>query len=203
MSVRRLAAPEIQPKSFAFTAENLAWAKAEMTKYPAGRQASAIIPLLWRAQAQSDGWLPEAAIRYVADLLGMAPIRGLEVATFYTMFNLEPVGRHYVQLCGTTPCVLRGAEALKEVCRRRIGAERHVSVNGNFSWIEVECLGACVNAPMVQIGADYYEDLTPETFEKLLDEFSAGRTPKPGPQVDRQLSAPVGGATTLKSLTKA
>src|SRR5437764_363020 len=200
MSVRRLAPPEIQPKSFAFTAENLAWAKAEMTKYPEGRQASAIIPLLWRAQAQSGGWLPEAAIRHVADLLGLAPIRGLEVATFYTMFNLEPVGRHYVQLCGTTPCVLRGAEALKEVCRRRIGAERHVSVNGNFSWIEVECLGACVNAPMVQINADYYEDLTAETFEKILDDFAQGRTPKPGPQVDRQLSAPVGGTTTLKDV---
>ena len=200
MSVRRLAPPEIQPKSFAFTAENLAWAKAEMTKYPEGRQASAIIPLLWRAQAQSGGWLPEAAIRYVADLLGLAPIRGLEVATFYTMFNLEPVGRHYVQLCGTTPCVLRGAEALKEVCRRRIGEERHVTLDGNFSWIEVECLGACVNAPMVQINADYYEDLTSETFEKILDEFAQGRTPRPGPQVDRQLSAPVGGATTLKDV---
>ena len=174
-----------------------------MTKYPEGRQASAIIPLLWRAQAQSGGWLPEAAIRHVADLLGLAPIRGLEVATFYTMFNLEPVGRHYVQLCGTTPCVLRGAEALKEVCRRRIGEERHVTLDGNFSWIEVECLGACVNAPMVQIGVDYYEDLTPETFEKVLDELAAGRTPKPGPQVDRQLSAPVGGPTTLKSLAKA
>jgi len=200
MSVRRLAPPEIQPKSFAFTAENLAWAKAEMTKYPEGRQASAIIPLLWRAQAQSGGWLPEAAIRHVADLLGLAPIRGLEVATFYTMFNLEPVGRHYVQLCGTTPCVLRGAEALKEVCRRRIGEERHVTLDGNFSWIEVECLGACVNAPMVQINADYYEDLTAETFEKILDEFAQGRTPRPGPQVDRQLSAPVGGATTLKDV---
>jgi len=197
MAVRRLAPPEIQPKTFAFTAENLAWAQAEMTKYPEGRQASAIIPLLWRAQEQVGGWLPEAAIRHVAEQLGLAPIRALEVATFYTMFNLEPVGRYYVQLCGTTPCMLRGAEDLKNVCRRRIGDEHHVTADGKFSWIEVECLGACVNAPMVQINADFYEDLTAESFEKILDEFAAGRTPKPGPQIDRQLSAPVGGATTL------
>jgi NADH-quinone oxidoreductase subunit E len=203
MSVRRLAPPELQPKSFAFTAGNLAWAKAEMAKYPPGRQASAIIPLLWRAQEQSGGWLPEAAIRAVADQLGLAHIRALEVATFYTMFNLAPVGRTYVQLCGTTPCVLRGAEDLKLVCRRKIGEENHVTADGQFSWIEVECLGACVNAPMAQINADYYEDLTPESFEKILDEFAAGRTPRPGPQIDRQLSAPVGGPTTLKSLTKA
>jgi len=203
MSVRRLAPPELQPKSFAFTAENFAWAKAEIAKYPPGRQASAIIPLLWRAQEQSGGWLPEAAIRAVADQLGLAPIRALEVATFYTMFNLAPVGRTYVQLCGTTPCVLRGAEDLKQVCRRRIGEENHVTADGQFSWIEVECLGACVNAPMVQINADYYEDLTAESFEKILDAFAAGHTPKPGPQVDRQLSAPVGGPTTLKTLTKA
>jgi NADH-quinone oxidoreductase subunit E len=202
MSVRRLAPPEIQPKSFAFTAENLAWAKAEIEKYPPGRQASAIIPLLWKAQEQSGGWLPEAAIRAVADQLGLAHIRGLEVATFYTMFNLAPVGRTYVQLCGTTPCVLRGAEALKQVCRRKIGEENHVTADGQFSWIEVECLGACVNAPMAQINADYYEDLTAETFEKILDEFAAGRTPKPGPQIDRQLSAPVGGPTTLKSFER-
>jgi NADH-quinone oxidoreductase subunit E len=202
VSVRRLAPPELQPRSFAFTAENLAWAKAEIEKYPPGRQASAIIPLLWKAQEQSGGWLPEAAIRAVADQLGLAHIRGLEVATFYTMFNLAPVGRTYVQLCGTTPCVLRGAEALKQVCRRKIGEENHVTADGQFSWIEVECLGACVNAPMVQINADYYEDLTAETFEKILDEFAAGRTPRPGPQIDRQLSAPVGGPTTLKSFER-
>ncbi len=202
MAVRRLAPPEQQPKSFAFTAENRAWAENEITKYPHGRQASAIIPLLWRAQEQSGGWLPEAAIRAVADQLGLAHIRALEVATFYTMFNLAPVGRTYVQLCGTTPCVLRGAEDLKAVCRRRIGEEQHVTSDGQFSWIEVECLGACVNAPVVQIGADYYEDLTAESFEKILDEFAAGRSPKPGPQIDRQLSAPVGGPTTLKSFER-
>jgi len=196
MAVRRLAPPDVQPKGFAFTADNLAYAKQQMAKYPEGRQQSAVIALLWRAQEQ-HGWLPEAAIRHVADLLGMAHIRVLEVATFYTMFNLEPVGRHYVQLCGTTPCVLRGAEELKKVCHRRIGEQNHVTADGLFSWIEVECLGACVNAPAVQINADYYEDLTAESFEKLLGELAAGRTPKPGPQIDRQLSAPVGGATTL------
>jgi NADH-quinone oxidoreductase subunit E len=203
MAVRRIAAADIQPKEFAFTADNLAWAKTEIAKYPEGRQDSAVIALLWRAQEQSGGWLPEVAIRFVAGVLGMAHIRVLEVATFYTMFNLEPVGRWHVQLCGTTPCVLRGAEDLKQVCRQRIGPEGHVGADGLFYWIEVECLGACVNAPMVQINADFYEDLTSASFARILDDFAAGRTPKPGPQIDRQLSAPVGGPTTLKSLSKA
>lgn len=198
MAVRRLASPEIQPKEFSFTADNLAWAKKQIEKYPPGRQASAIIPLLWRAQEQHGGWLPEPAIRYVSDMLGMAHIRALEVATFYTMFQLEPVGKFLVQLCGTTPCMLRGAEDLRVVCERRIGHQQHVTSDGKFSWIEVECLGACVNAPMVQINADFYEDLTPKSFEKILDELAAGKTPKPGPQVDRQFSAPEGGPTTLK-----
>ncbi len=200
MAVRRLAAAELQPKAFTFTPDNLVWAKADIKKYPEGRQASAVIPLLWRAQEQCGGWVPEAAIRYVADFLGMAHIRVMEVATFYTMFNLEPVGRHHVQLCGTTPCMLRGAEDLKGVCHRRIGEQHHVTEDGMFSWVEVECLGACVNAPMVQINADYYEDLTPESFGKILDDLAAGKTPKPGPQIDRQLSAPVGGPTTLKTV---
>jgi NADH-quinone oxidoreductase subunit E len=197
MSVRRLAPPEQQPRGFAFNAENLAWAKQQIAKYPEGRQQSAIIPLLWRAQAQAGGWLPEAAIRHVTELLGMAHIRGLEVATFYTMFNLSPVGKVHVQLCGTTPCRLRGADDLEKVCRKRIGDQGEISKDGKFSWIEVECLGACVNAPMVQIGSDYYEDLTPENFGQILDQFAAGKTPKPGPQIDRQLSEPIGGATTL------
>jgi NADH-quinone oxidoreductase subunit E len=201
MAVRRLA--EEQPDSFAFTAENLAWAKAQIAKYPPGRQVSAIIPLLWRAQEQSGGWLPQKAIEHVAELLGIAKIRALEVATFYTMFNLAPVGRYHVQLCGTTPCMLRGADELKRVCERRIGEEQHVTADGKFSWIEVECLGACVNAPMAQINYDYYEDLTAQSFERILDELAAGRTPKPGPQIERQLSAPVGGATTLHSIGKA
>jgi NADH-quinone oxidoreductase subunit E len=197
MSVRRLAPTEVQPKDFSFSKDNLAWAKQQVTKYPEGRQQSAIIPLLWRAQEQQGGWLPEVAIRYVADFLGLAHIRALEVATFYTMFNLQPVGKTHVQLCGTTPCRLRGADDLEKVCRNRIGDQGHVTDDGKFSWVEVECLGACVNAPMVQIGSDFYEDLTPDSFGKVLDQFAAGKTPKPGPQVDRQLSAPVGGATTL------
>jgi NADH-quinone oxidoreductase subunit E len=200
MSVRRLA--EEQPESFAFTAENLAWARERIAKYPAGRQASAVISLLWRAQEQAGGWLPQKAIEHVAELLGMARIRALEVATFYTMFNLAPVGKFHVQLCGTTPCVLRGSDELKKVCHHRIGDELHVTPDGKFSWIEVECLGACVNAPMVQINYDYYEDLNAASFEDILDELAAGGTPKPGPQVDRQLSAPIGGATTLTTLTK-
>jgi NADH-quinone oxidoreductase subunit E len=197
MAVRRLAEPHLQPKDFAFTAKNLEWAKGQIAKYPEGRQWSAVIPLLWRAQEQAGGWLPEAAIRHVSDMLSMPHIRALEVATFYTMFNLAPVGKFHVQLCGTTPCMLRGAEELKSVCRSRIGDEHHVTADGNFSWIEVECLGACVNAPMAQINYDYYEDLTPESFKTILDSLAAGKSPKPGPQVDRQLSAPVGGPTTL------
>ena len=195
MSVRRLA--EKQPPSFAFTPQNLDWAKAQIAKYPAGRQQSAVIPLLWRAQEQSGGWLPQKAIEAVAEMLGMANIRVLEVATFYTMFNLSPVGRFHVQFCGTTPCMLRGAGELKTVLHRMIGHENDVTSDGTFSWTEVECLGACVNAPMVQINADYYEDLTPESLTRVLNELAAGGTPKPGPQVDRHMSAPVGGETTL------
>jgi NADH-quinone oxidoreductase subunit E len=199
MSVRRLAPPELQPKEFAFSKDNLAWAKQQIAKYPEGRQASAIIPLLWRAQEQAGGWLPETAIRYVADLLGMAHIRALEVATFYTMFNLSPVGKFHVQFCGTTPCRLRGADDLEKVCRARIGEQGEVTADGKFSWVEVECLGACVNAPMVQINADYYEDLTADTFNKVLDAMAAGKKVTPGPQIDRQLSAPIGGPITLKA----
>jgi NADH-quinone oxidoreductase subunit E len=197
MAPRRLAEKHLQPPNFAFTAENLEWAKRQIAKYPEGRHASAVIPLLWKAQEQAGGWVPEVAIRFVADLLGMAYIRVLEVATFYTMFNLAPVGRWHVQLCGTTPCMLRGAEALKDICHQRIGEQMHPTADGAFSWVEVECLGACVNAPMAQINYDFYEDLTPESFNRILDEMAAGRTPPPGPQTDRQLSAPVGGPLTL------
>ncbi|MBX9844062.1 MAG: NADH-quinone oxidoreductase subunit NuoE [Xanthobacteraceae bacterium] len=202
MAVRRVAPPELQPKDFAFTAENTEWAKKQIAKYPAGRQQSAIIPLLWRAQEQNGGWLPEAAIRHVADMLGMAHIRALEVATFYTMFLLEPCGtKAHVQVCGTTPCMLRGAQAIFDVCKKRIHHDpHHVSADGNFSWEEVECLGACVNAPMVLIWNDTYEDLTAESFEKVLDGFLNGKPVKPGPQIDRQLSAPIGGPTTLRTV---
>ena len=195
MAVRRLA--ENQPESFAFTPENLAWAQKEMAKYPPGRQASAVISLLWRAQDQ-EGWVTEPAIRSIAELLGLSNIRVLEVATFYTMFHLEPVGtKAHIQVCGTTPCWLRGANDLKEVCQRRIGGQHHRSADGDFSWEEVECLGACVNAPLVQIGADTYEDLTAETLDKLIDDIASGRPIKAGPQIDRQTSAPIGGPTTL------
>ncbi|VAW17857.1 NADH-ubiquinone oxidoreductase chain E [hydrothermal vent metagenome] len=200
MSVRRLA--QVQPESFEFTAENQAWAKTEIGKYPEGRKASAVLALLWRAQAQNEYWLPEPAIRHVADMLGMAYIRVLEVATFYTMFNLEPVGRHFVQLCGTTPCWLCGADDLKAVCRKVIGEPGRVSADGAFSWTEVECLGACSNAPMVQINDDYYEDLTAESFEKLLEDLRAGRKVKTGSQTGRVSSEPLGGPFTLTELGK-
>jgi NADH-quinone oxidoreductase subunit E len=198
MSVRRLA--ERQPESFEFTPENKAWAARETAKYPPGRQASAVIALLWRAQKQSGNWLPKPAIEKVAEMLDMPNIRVLEVATFYTMFNLEPVGRHYVQLCGTTPCMLRGAEDMKTILRKRIGEQGHVTADGLFSWNEVECLGACCNAPMAQINDDYYEDLTPENFMKLLDDLAAGRPVKAGSQIGRVSSEPVGGLTSLTTL---
>jgi NADH-quinone oxidoreductase subunit E len=195
MSVRRLAAE--QPEGFAFTPENLEWAKAQIEKYPEGRQASAVLPILWRAQEQMGGWLPEPALRCVADMLGMAQIRIYEIATFYTMFNLAPVGQHYVQVCGTTPCWLRGANAIKDTCRKLIGEQGHVTKDGLFSWTEVECLGACVNAPVAQINNDYYEDLTPQSLTKILRDLKAGRQVKPGPQNGRQASAPLGGPITL------
>ncbi|MEC6998021.1 MAG: NADH-quinone oxidoreductase subunit NuoE [Pseudomonadota bacterium] len=198
MSVRRVA--ENQPDDFAFTKENISWAKEQIAKYPKGRQASAIIPLLWQAQKQSGGWLPEPAIRYVAEFLDMPHMRAMEVATFYTMFNLEPVGEHFVQLCGTTPCWLRGADNLKDVCRKIIGEQNTVTEDGKLSWLEVECLGACVNAPMVQINDDFYEDLTPEWFEKILLDFKRGDTVIPGPQTSRQASEPEGGRTVLKTI---
>jgi len=197
MSVRRLAADSIQPKDFAFTADQTDWAKSQIAKYPPGRQASAVIPLLWKAQEQAGGWVPRKAIEEVAAMLDLPFIRVIEIATFYTMFNLAPVGRHHVQLCGTVPCHVCGALELKRICEERIGPQGAVTADGNFSWIEVECLGACVNAPMVQINADFYEDLTPDILTRIINDFSAGRTPKPGPQIDRQNSAPIGGPTTL------
>ena len=188
---------EIQPKSFAFTPENEAFAEREIAKYPPGRQASAVIPLLWQAQEQHGGWLPQKAIEAVAAQLDMAYIRVMEVATFYTMFNLEPVGKYFIQFCGTTPCMLRGAGDIKKVLEQRVGDERHVSADGNFSWLEVECLGACCNAPMVQINDDYYEDLTPENFDKLLDDLAAGRPVKQGSQIGRDASEPLEAVKTL------
>jgi NADH-quinone oxidoreductase subunit E len=203
MSVRRL--DPIQPASFAFTPENLGWAKQTIAKYPAGKQASAVIPLLWRGQEQ-NGWTSRPMIEYVAEMLDMAYIRVLEVATFYTMFQLSPVGtKAHVQLCGTIACQLRGAEDLRKVCETKIHPQPgHLNSDGTMSWEEVECLGSCVNAPMIQVFKDTYEDLTPAKLEELIDQWQAGQTVKPGPQIERHFSAPVGGGTTLtdKSLYK-
>lgn len=187
-----------QPQSFAFTPANLAWAEAQITKYPEGRQASAIIPLLWRAQEQ-EGWLTRPAIEYVAEMLGMAYIRALEVATFYFMFQLQPVGSvAHIQICGTLSCMICGAEDLVAVCKDKIAAKPHaLSADGKFSWEEVECLGACANAPMAQIGKDYYEDLTAARLSEILDELAAGQVPVPGPQNGRYAAEPASGLTSL------
>lgn len=187
-----------QPESFAFTQANLAWAEGQITKYPEGRQASAIIPLLWRAQEQ-EGWLSRPAIEAVADMLDMAYIRALEVASFYFMFQLQPVGSvAHIQICGTTSCMICGAEDLIAVCQEKIASKPHVvSADGKFSWEEVECLGSCTNAPMAQIGKDYYEDLTSESFGRLIDELAAGKVPTPGPQNGRYGAEPLSGLTSL------
>jgi NADH-quinone oxidoreductase subunit E len=196
MSVRRLAAE--QPASFKFKPDTLKQAKAWMAKYPEGRQASAVVPILWLVQKQ-EGWVPEPAIRAIAELLSMPVIRVLECATFYTMFQLEPVGsKALVQVCGTTPCMLRGANELMAVCKEKIGAKDHLSEDGLFTWQEVECLGACVNAPMAQINDYYYEDLTPESLGQIIDDFRAGKEPKPGSYAGRHTSEPAGGALTLQ-----
>jgi len=200
MVARRLADESVQPATFAFTAENAKWAEWKIGLYPAGRQQSAVIPLLMRAQDQ-DGWVSRATIESIADMLGMAYIRVLEVATFYTQFQLQPVGsRAHIQVCGTTPCMLRGAGDLIDICKSKIHHDpHHLNADGTMSWEEVECAGACVNAPMVTIYHDTYEDLTPERFEEIVDAFAAGKGDaiKPGPQIDRLSSAAEGGRTTL------
>ncbi|MBN9335727.1 NADH-quinone oxidoreductase subunit NuoE [Devosia sp.] len=200
MSVRRLADESVQPASFAFSAENQAWAEKRIALYPTGRQQSAVIPLLMRAQDQ-DGWVSRATIEKVAEMLGMPYIRVLEVATFYTQFQLQPVGtRAHVQVCGTTPCMLRGAGELIEVCKSRIHHDpHHLNEDGTLSWEEVECAGACVNAPMVTIYHDTYEDLTAGRLEEIIDAFQAGKgdTIKPGTQIERLNAAAEGGQTTL------
>ena len=202
MSARRLAIR--QPKEFSLSAS----AKTEISnwvkKYPKGRQRSALIPALWIAQKDNGGWLPELALRELGDMLDMAYIRVYEVATFYTMFNLEPVGVHYVQLCGTTPCWLRGSDDLIAMLKRKIGPQRSISEDGKLSWLEVECLGSCANAPMVQISNGdsdhYYEDLTAESLEAVLDDLVAGKKPKEGPQNSRHTSEPEGGALALNTV---
>jgi len=197
VSLRRL--HHIQPESFAFTPANQAWAEKQMAKYPAGRQASAVIPLLWRGQEQ-EGWVSRPMIEHVAKMLDMAEIRVLEVATFYFMFQLQPVGSvAHIQVCGTTSCMICGAEDLIGVCKAKIAPHPHeLSPDGKFSWEEVECLGACSNAPMAQIGKDYYEDLTAKKLEMLIDSFARGEVPQPGPQNGRFASEPASGLTSLK-----
>ena len=183
---------------FAFTPENKKRAEEIIARYPEGRQASAVLPLLDLAQRQVGGWLPRAAMDYVADALAMAPIRVYEVATFYTMFNLKPVGRHLLQVCRTTPCWLRGADKLTEACQRKLGIGlKDTTLDGEFTLVEVECLGACVNAPVVQINDDVYEDLDPARLMTILDKLAAGEKPAWGSQTGRQASAPEGGPTTL------
>ncbi len=205
MSVRRLAEENVQPEKFAFSRENKAWAKTRIGLYPEGRQQSAVIPLLMRAQEQ-EGWVSRPAIEEIAQMLDMPYIRVLEVATFYTQFQLQPVGtRAHIQVCGTTPCMLRGAEDIRAVCQSKIHAEpHHLNSDGTLSWEEVECLGACVNAPMVAIGQETYEDLTPERMEEIIDAFAAGNgaAVPTGPQVEREFSAPQGGFTSLTDVPK-
>ena len=195
MSVRRLA--KEQPASFAFSADTTAKAEWWIKKYPESRRQSAVIPILWLVQKQ-EGWVSEPAIRAIGELLGMPYIRVLEVATFYTMFMLEPVGTTaLIQICGTTPCALRGAGELMAVCKSKIGPKDVLSADGRFTWQEVECLGACANAPMAQINDYYFEDLTAESMAQIIDDFAAGKTPKPGSRVGRVSSEPEGGAVTL------
>ena len=197
MSFRRLAPPELQPPSFAFTPENLTRAEKEIAKYPPGRQASAVISLLWIGQEQ-QGWVTHPMIEVVARQLDMAFIRVLEVATFYTMFNLAPVGKYHLQVCTTPPCMLRGSDDVVAVCKKHIAPNQHVvTADGQLSWTEVECLGACVNAPMMQVGNDFYEDLDAASTEKLIAAFRIGETPKAGSQIGRFSSEPVGGKNTL------
>ena len=180
-----------QPEKFNFTKVNLNWAKAQLKKYPKGRQASAVIPLLWKAQEQ-EGWVSKPAIEFVASFLDMPEVRVLEVATFYFMFHLTPVGsKAHFQVCGTTPCMLRGSENLISVCKARINKkQKSLSADGSMSWEEVECLGGCANAPLVQIGSDYFEDLDKDSFEKLIDDIEKDNSPIPGSRVGRFSSEP-------------
>ena len=191
-----------EPESFEFTPENKALADKHIAKYPEGRQASAVMPLLDLAQRQHGGWLPQAGIRHVADILDMPVIRVLEVASFYTMYNLQPVGEHFVEVCTTTPCWLRGSDDVLGACKKTLGINPgETTPDGKFTLVEVECQGACVNAPMAKIGDDYYEDLDADSIAAILEALQAGQAPKVGPQTDRQKSAPVGGPTTLTENT--
>lgn len=182
-----------QPDHFEFSNENQGKVEAILAKYPEERKRSAVIPLLDLAQRQHDNWVPKAAMDRIAEILEVAPIRVYEVATFYTMFNLQPIGKHLVQVCRTTPCWLRGSDELTKTCKEMLGIDiGETTEDGEFTLVEVECLGACVNAPMVQVNDDYYEDLTPENFSKLLKDLRAGKTVTVGSQIGRKCSAPTG-----------
>ena len=197
-------APVQQPETFEFTPENLERARGHIAKYPPGRQASAVLPLLDLAQRQMGGWVPRAGMDYVAGLLGMAPIRVYEVASFYTMFNLRPVGRYLLQVCTTTPCWLRGSDAVVAACEKQLGFGVGGSTeDGLFTLVEVECLGACVNAPVLQVNDDFYEDLDGPSTETLIDALRAGSPPPPGSVIGRRSSAPAGGKTTLTEIPDA
>ena len=212
MAERLLAAdtPELRQRwgSFAWTEANAKAAAAIIAKYPEGRQRSAVIPLLDLAQRQvgeetgTQGWLPIPVQEFIAAELKMAPVQVMEVTTFYTMFNLAPVGRFHVQVCGTTPCMLRGSDDVLAACYKRGLKKGHTTDDGLFTLSEVECLGACANAPMVQVNDDNYEDLTADSMGNILDMLAAGQEPRPGPQIDRQTSCPEGGPTTLKKMAE-
>lgn len=202
--------PEVLARwaGFDWTSENRKKAESLVAKYPAGRQHSAVLPLLELAQRQigeetgTQGWLPIPVLEFVGRQLDMPYVRVLEVATFYTMFNLRPVGKFHVQVCGTTPCMLRGSDDVFAACKKRGLKIGHTTDDGLFTLTEVECLGACANAPMVQINDDNYEDLTEQSMGAILDALARGETPRPGPQIDRQTSCPVGGPTTLKKMAE-
>ncbi len=182
-----------QPETFAFSSENALKAKEIIARYPAGRQQSAVMPLLTLAQQQNQNWLPKVAMDYVAEMLGMPPVRVYEVATFYTMYNLEPVGKYMIEVCTTTPCWLRGSDTIVESCKNKLGIELgETTKDGLFTLREAECLGACVNAPMCQVGANFYEDLDQRSMENIIDTLAHGGTPKPGPQNGRKSSEPMG-----------
>jgi len=202
MSIKKIS--KVQPELFEFTSENLEKAKNEIKKYPKKRKASAVLALLYLVQNQNDNWIPLAAIRYVAKILDMAYIKVYEVATFYSMFNLSPVGKYFVQVCTTTPCMIRGAKKITDVCKKYISNEQNkLSENKICSWTEVECLGACVNAPMMQINKDYFEDLNESKTEEIIQKLLKDEFPEPGSAKNRKNNAPESGKTTLMEIKNA
>ncbi len=196
MSLKKIS--KIQPESFKFSEANLLQAEKEIKKYPSNRKSSAVLPLLYLAQKQNDNWIPLAAIKYISQLLNIPYIQAYEVATFYSMFNLAPVGKYFVQICTTTPCMIRGAKSVIDICKKNISKNKNeLSENKLCSWTEVECLGACVNSPMIQINQDYFEDLNEEKTNEIIQSILNDKMPKPGSAKDRKNTAPENGRTTL------